>query len=375
LMAFFDFVRDIPVVFIDPHGAGINHCLGRIWNLIKDWPPEEQQTIFSRIVYIDMGSKDRVIEFPLYYQTGTDSLQRQAMRLPEVFLRLDPHLVTASIQGMNSVRRIGRAAGMCAAALGLGIESVADMIARPVEWKARIDAAVAEQPILKRVAQFLTEEYPKLSSTDKTNLTAALLEKIAPFIHDETLTARYDASQVALPWETVINNRLIVLIDLHTVEDDWEAYFTMMWIFRYVYEHVRRRQPREKPPLAVYIDELPYLYSLSTEENTLLTRDLDTLINRYARNNNVWRSLALQEYFQAPERLQKTLLSIGNQIFGGTTDMDTAKRIAERYAPYEPHLVKDIYRVWLALCTTEPARYLFYSPRTKPHGCSDTHGN
>ena len=75
LMAFFDFARDIPVVFIDPHGAGINHCLGRIWHLIKDWPPEEQQTIFSRIVYIDMGSKDRVIEFPLYYQTGTDRLQ------------------------------------------------------------------------------------------------------------------------------------------------------------------------------------------------------------------------------------------------------------------------------------------------------------
>ena len=36
LMAFFDFARDIPVVFIDPHGAGINYCLGRIWYLIKD---------------------------------------------------------------------------------------------------------------------------------------------------------------------------------------------------------------------------------------------------------------------------------------------------------------------------------------------------
>jgi hypothetical protein len=131
-------------------------------------------------VYIDMGAKDRVIEFPLYYQTGTDSLQRQAMRLPEVILRLDPHLVTASIQGMNSVRRIGRAAGMCAAALGVGVDSVADMIARPLAWKARIDAAVKEQPTLKRAAQFLTEDYPKFSSTDKTNLTAAFLEKLHP---------------------------------------------------------------------------------------------------------------------------------------------------------------------------------------------------
>ena len=133
---------------------------------------------------------------------------------------------------------------MCAAALGVGVESVAHIIARPLEWKARIDAAVKEQPTLKRAAQFLTEEYPKFSSTDKTNLTAAFSEKFAPFVHDETLTARYGTGQPALRWETVVKNRLIVFIDLHAVEDDWEACFAMMWIFRYVYEYVRRRQPR-----------------------------------------------------------------------------------------------------------------------------------
>ncbi len=34
---------------------------------------------------------------------------------------------------------------------------------------------------------------------------------------------------------------------------------------------------------------------------------------------------------------------MGNQIFGGTTDMATAKRIAERFARFEPHRVKDIH--------------------------------
>ena len=114
LMAFTDFLRRIPTVFIDPHGAGISHFLGRVVELAAEMPHDDQYEIFERIVYIDMGSPDYIIPFPLYYNTGQDSLQRQAMRLPQVFLRLDPHLYTASRQGANSLIRIGRAAGMCA---------------------------------------------------------------------------------------------------------------------------------------------------------------------------------------------------------------------------------------------------------------------
>ena len=53
---------------------------------------------------------------------------------------------------------------------------------------------------------------------------------------------------------------------------------------------------------------------------------------------------------------------MGNQIFGGTTDMATAKRIAERYAKYTPHHVKDIHVQYDRFDQPRNYEFIYYTP-------------
>ncbi len=59
-----------------------------------------------------------------------------------------------------------------------------------------------------------------------------------------------------------------------------------------------------------------------------------------ARNYRVWLTLAHQEMFQFDERTQKTLLTMGTQIFGSTSDLDAAINLARTFYKIDPYLVK-----------------------------------
>src|SRR5262249_12684690 len=68
--------------------------------------------------------------------------------------------------------------------------------------------------------------------------------------------------------------------------------------------------------------------------------DLDELINVLARNYRVWLTLAHQEMFQFDQRTQKTLLTMGTQIFGSTSDLDTAVQLARTLYKVDPYKAK-----------------------------------
>ncbi len=54
----------------------------------------------------------------------------------------------------------------------------------------------------------------------------------------------------------------------------------------------------------------------------------------------VWLTLAHQELFQLDERIQQSLMSLGTQILGVTSDRKAALALAQQLYPYDPTKVK-----------------------------------
>src|SRR5205814_2358417 len=64
MLAWFDFIRGVPLVIIDPVGGVIDGFLFRMCRL----PREYQEQLWPRVLYADMSGKNgQVVPFPLYY--------------------------------------------------------------------------------------------------------------------------------------------------------------------------------------------------------------------------------------------------------------------------------------------------------------------
>src|SRR4051794_26981486 len=60
-----DFIRNIPLVILDPAGPTIDNLLDKILRS----PHDQQEQLLSRVVYVDMSGKGtRLVPFPLYYR-------------------------------------------------------------------------------------------------------------------------------------------------------------------------------------------------------------------------------------------------------------------------------------------------------------------
>jgi hypothetical protein len=86
---------------------------------------------------------------------------------------------------------------------------------------------------------------------------------------------------------------------------------------------------------------------MQTLEYNPFAQELDELINVYARNFRLWLTIGLQELFQVDEKMQKTLLTMGTQIFGSTSDMQTAIGLSENLYRAYPKAVKHYQPVYM----------------------------
>jgi hypothetical protein len=157
----------------------------------------------------------------------------------------------------------------------------------------------------------------------------------------------FGASEPGINWDKVVDNGMAVLIDFRNVRGQQNIRFRMLWAFTNLLEYILRRGPTRSKPLSLIVDELVYLLSLNSLEYDLLSADMDELINQVARNHMIWLTLAHQEMYQVSENLQKTLLTMGTQIFGRTTDLEAALSLAKRFYRYDPYLVKKEVPVWM----------------------------
>jgi hypothetical protein len=342
MIAWLDFIRGVPQVIFDPHGPTIDNFLDKLQRL----PPESQSRMMSRVQYIDMsGHYGYIHPFPLYYRLDSENLYEVSQRLLNVIRKIDPFLQNASVEGWNALWRTGTYAGMLLTAMNFQISEVEGLLKEPSKWEHLFEIALAKYPELLPAVQYLYE-----LENSKENIHNRRIEsfsnKIAIFSLDPCMKAMFGASQQGLNWNEVIRRRKTILLDFRHEQDLERRRFKMVWAFNYFLDFIKHRGAGRHEPIGLVIDELTSLFSVQALGSDLFGSELDELINVIARNYSVWLTIAHQELFQVTERILKSLMTMGTQILGVTTDPEGAKYLAQLFFKYDPHLVKKYEAVY-----------------------------
>lgn len=344
VIAWLDFLRGIPLVIFDPHGPTIDNFLDKIVRL----PKELQEQAWQRVIYVDMsGSTSCVIPFPLYYRLGQEGLYEISQRYLDIVRKLDPNLQTASVEGWSPLWRIGTSAGMVLAALGFQITEAENLVRNPLAWERYFAAALDIHPEVSPAVAFF-QDYAAWKDETQSRRSDSFLNKVALFTFDPSMKALFGASTPGIDWGHVVNERLAVLLDFRHEHDIERRRFKMVWAFNYFLNFIKHRGAGRHRPVSLIIDELTSLFSVQTLSTDLFASDLDDLINVIARNYMVWLAIVHQELFQLDERARKTLMAMGTQILGVTSDRDAALTLAREFFRFDPAWVKKSEPVYSA---------------------------
>lgn len=338
-----DFLRGLPQVVFDPHGPLIDNFLLSVDAL----PPEAQRVLWPRVRYVDLSGKgERVTTFPLLYRLADESLRDAADRFLEALRKVNPQLARAPILGFPAIVRVGRPVLMILAALGEPITAAEQLLQYPEAWEARIEAAIRIHPELAAAAAYLGGEYRTLKPAERQSLTRSFLVEIAPFALDPTMRDMFSHSVGSIDLSEVEAQRQVVLIDARRETNTFRRAFKTRWVYEWFLSYIKARGTTYTLPIGLVIDELTELTNQVSVDVDLYARDLDELINVYARNYGVWLTLAHQEMFQLSPDVQRSLLTMGTQVFGVTADFEAAQRTAQQFFAIDPYHVKRVENVW-----------------------------
>jgi hypothetical protein len=340
LVAYQDLLRGVPLVVLDPIGGLIDNLLDKLSYL----PVEVQQRLWPRVRYVNLAGQDgRVVPWPIYPRAGAGSdLYERSQPLVDVLRRADPALATASIQGLNRLAPLASALGMVLAALELGITEADSLLTEPHRWQTRLSQLADARPECAQAVVELRKLY-QLAQTSPREFEVRiepLRNKLAMFRLSPTMRATFGAVDGGIDWQEVVDTRQTVLLDLRDVRSTEAKKFCLLWAFTSVLAFIKARGHGRHRSLSLIFDEIAYLIGSSALNTDVLTADLDELVNRIARSHAVWVTLATQELYQLPEGMRKTLLSLGNVIYGRTSDPGAAADVVTRYYPYDPHWVR-----------------------------------
>lgn len=338
VIAWLDFLRGTPVVILDPVGPTIDNVLDKLIRL----PREEQQRLWSRVIYVDMsGQGSNVVGWPLYYRLGNESLYAISQRYLDVIRRIDPALQSASVEGWNSLHRIGTHTGMAMTALGCQVTEAEHFLTNLPAWRERLLQAYDTHPDLEATVLFFLDEFAGWKEERQLSRTDAFRSKITLFRLDPTMRAMFGAAQAGIDWAQVVEERKMVLLDFRHEHDVERRRFKMLWAYMSFMEFVKHRGAGRHRPVSFIVDELAALGNFrSSNGASLFADDLEELINVFARNCAIWLTLAHQEIYQFEERIQKTLMTMGTHIFGVTSDTDAALQFARLLYRYDPFKIK-----------------------------------
>lgn len=336
-IAFFDAYRHVPTLILDPSGEVSRNLIDRILSMER----AVQDDMLARIRYIDVGNPAWTATMPLYYRLGNEPLNTVASRYLNVIRRLDVHLQTASVYGWNRVQRVGRALGIIAAALGLQITEIELLLTHPDVFRDRIDEALAGNPQeLTLPVRYYRSVLLAFDLDDRLKEADAFLGKVSLITWDPVMSAMFGADSASIDWQALHDQELIYLIDFSHLEGDDEKRFVLTWLFRSFVAAVRHMGKNRLRPISVIVDELTYLLSDASIEADLLTNDLIELIDVLSRNFKLWLTLAHQEMYQLNERVSGSVMTLGTQILGRSTNLDSAKLLAERFYPTDFYKIK-----------------------------------
>ena len=309
--------------------------------------------LWRRVRYVDMSGKSGyVVPFPLYYRLGQESYKDIAWRYLEAILRSDPELKDAPVQGWNAVAKLGSRIGMVLSALGCQISEAQSLLNQPKAWKKWLQQLAANTPDrgLRMAAEFLINDYTQSKPQERDRAKSALDTKLDMFTLDESMLAMFGASQLGIDWGEVVENRQTVLLDFRHEQNSEHRRFKMLWAFLYFLEYIKHRGRGRHRPVGLVIDELTALYNFDIQAGAdIFASDLDELINQIARDFRVWLTLAHQEQFQIDKKSHKTLMTMGTQILGVTSDFESAFAMSQQFLRVDPDKVKRMEMTYLLL--------------------------
>jgi len=334
-----DIYRGVPTIVIDPIGETINNVISKLCEL----PAAIQGQIWKRVIYIDMaGRGGSVCPFPLYYQLGNESLYQISQRPLDVIRKADAYLATAPVHGWNPTYLIGTHAGRVLFACGCQISELEYLLAYPWLWESRFAEAEQKYPEVKRSTDFF-RRFSKWSSDRRQSRTEALLIKAATFTLDPETLAMFSASTPSIDIGTIIEKGQTVLLDFSGVTDLERRRFMLMWVVSYIMSYLKARGPGfTHKPLSLGIDEFSLLTNFQSTAESTFEQELDELINVYSRSHRLWLTISSQSIGQFSEKIQAALLSLGTQIFGAISDMESAEKIAKWFGEIDPWAVKTV---------------------------------
>jgi hypothetical protein len=344
VIAWQDFVAEpcLGQVIFDPRGLTISNFLDKLIRFLQFVPPDQHDTYWRRIRYVDVSGKAGFITgLPLYYRlTPEETLAEISERYLQLVLKSSPHLDDAQILGWPPFHRFGLNAGMLCASLGLQITDIAKLISHPEQWLPRFAEAEARNPEAKPACDFFRNEFLPMRQAAKERLTNAFRDKLVQFTHDRLLSCQFGPSAPPIDWEEVEEDALTVLLDFSGETNTELRRFKMLWLFDYFFHWIKTRG-RRSYPLALLIDEMASMTQKVFSGENPFAVEMAEFIQEYLRNSNILLTVAHQSIEQIDDQVRNSLLSLGTYIFGRPASLPEARALSEvLFFKRDPFLVK-----------------------------------
>lgn len=342
-IAYDDFRSEVPLLIFDPMGGTIDNFLDKV---ARQASAAEREATESRIVYVDMsGRGEQIVPFPLYVRVGDESYFEVASRLGDLIGALDPNLASAPIQGLNAVTRASTYLGMLLAALECQVTELFLLLRAPEHALGRLEALARDSIVLEQPMAFL-RMLRTMSDRERESLLSSLEVKLMPLILDDRQRALFGARLPGVDWEDVIEHRRAVLLDFRREHNAQLRRFKMLWTLSYFMAFVKDRGRGRHAPVSIIIDELTELVDVGSADDTPFEKELNALVNVYARNCSLWLTICHQEAFQLRPYTYKTLMGMGTQVLGATSDTQAALQVAADMFAVNPYRIKAVEYVW-----------------------------
>lgn len=341
-----DFVREIPQVVFDPVGDTIDNFLDVVFDMTK--PKHERQAAAERIMYVDVGGgTGYVCPLPVYHRSEFDQLDQVAARPIDVWRRIDPALGAAPIMGLNAVLTTGLYTGMVLSALGWRMSEAEALLSDPGRYRERILHAVSDDYKLREAAVWLQNLKPP-TTREWHNQVDSFLNKARQITLNDAARATYCAVKPGFSWQDVVDRGQTVLLDFRSFADqDDLRVFGLVWWFRSLFGFIKKRGAGRHTPIGLVIDELWHFLSGNADQQDLIAGDFEELVVTRSRSHQVWLSLSHQELNQLSRRMGNVLMSLGTQIFAGTSDLEEGAEVwAKRFDDFELLKARAHRNVW-----------------------------
>lgn len=321
---------------------------------------EQQQRIWPHVRYINLSGQEiipnshplewYVMPSSLYTQSGIgiDSSSVMASRLPDIFLKIDPRLADATVQGFQALNNAAMSGGRILTTLNMGVTHLADLIRHPESeyWQTKLRQALKIDPTLEEAVNYFNATLIPLSPGRRFEQTNSLLARLS-LLADPIQASILGGTSWAVPWAQAFNPRfpLIVFYDLSQEPSPQALRFKMTFLFLSLVDFIRRWGPRQggdrSHGVSVIIDEIAALVG---EKDSPIADDLDRFINTYSRNFSISFVSSWQEPYQLRSNpaVLDSLMSLGTKFYGRMTSPSSSRLIADMAVPYDPFFVKEV---------------------------------